>query len=406
MAGGGLANPADQFPRVFDTPLWRQYPYALATFVAGALVLSSAATSLLFLKETLKRKSDGASKTEPPMTTWEVLKAPGVAMVLYIQGHTMLLSLSYTAVSPVFMYTNVRLGGFGFSDQQIAMFLAIAGASQAFWILLVFPPLQKKFSTGTVLRGTAMAWPFFMAAYPILNEFLRNGWTLAFWIITPIAFVIGSGVAMVFGMSACRTTLHRYARLTDHSRCTTLHQRHLALSISAGDRQCVIAHCQQRRSRFRSCRRDQHLCCGYQIGLCGRSLDLVRPYSVVTRIRCCMLVLARESGRQDQEEYRRRQIGIDQPRQYRLLNLQPMSPVVGIAEVVFRHRYWTSTYVDEVAIIYASCVRLGEAGLIMHIQAHHHDWMLQGSGCVKNEDGKSEPFGRRHTAWLAVDACS
>lgn len=200
ILGGGLANPAEQFPSVFGgVPFWTTYPYVLATIVAGTVVLSSALTSLLFLKETLKRKTEDKAQVEAPMSTWQVLKSPGVPIVLYIFGHIMLLALAYTAVSPVFMYTNISLGGFSFSDQQISLFIAIGGGSQAIWMLAVFPSVQKRFGTGTLLRWCAAAWPFFMAVYPIMNEFLREGWTTAFWVLGPIMIVLGSSVAMAFG---------------------------------------------------------------------------------------------------------------------------------------------------------------------------------------------------------------
>lgn len=181
-------------------PFFEKYPYALSSYAAGAVVLSSAIASL-FLKETLKRKVEGQSAAESPLTTWEVLKSPGVPMVLYIYGHVMLLSLAYTAMNPVFMFTHVKLGGFGFSDQKIALFIALAGASQAMWMLLFFPALQRNFGTGAVLRGCSSVWPVLMGVYPVMNEFLRHGWTLAFWIVAPICVVLGSGVAMSFGKS-------------------------------------------------------------------------------------------------------------------------------------------------------------------------------------------------------------
>lgn len=136
------------------------------------------------------------------MSTWEVLNSPGVPIVLYIFGHTMLLALAYTAIAPVFQYTSISLGGFGFSDQWIAIFIAIAGASQSLWMLLAFPPLQKRFGTGNLLRACAVAWPFFMACYPVLNEMLRHGYVTAFWVVTPITLALGSGVAMAFGTSS------------------------------------------------------------------------------------------------------------------------------------------------------------------------------------------------------------
>lgn len=111
----------------------------------------------------------------------------------------MLLGLAYTAVSPVFLYTDVQNGGYGFTDQQIALYLAGAGASQAMWMLLAFPPLQRRFGTGNVLRGCAVAWPLFMAAFPVGNELLRHKSYSLFWILFVTTMIGGSGVSMGFG---------------------------------------------------------------------------------------------------------------------------------------------------------------------------------------------------------------
>lgn len=198
-AGGGLANPAEQFPKLFGrVDFFVNYPYALATIVAGTICTTAALASFIGLSETLQRRGDTKSKENPPMSTWDVLKAPGVPNVLFIYGYTMLLALAYTAVSPVFLFTSIGHGGLQFSPQWISVFLAIAGASQALWMLLVFPPLQNRTSTGFVLRACAVAWPFMFASFPIINELLRHGWTTLFWILGPISLVIGSGVSMSF----------------------------------------------------------------------------------------------------------------------------------------------------------------------------------------------------------------
>jgi len=133
------------------------------------------------------------------MSTWEILKAPGVGIVLYIFGHTMLLALAYTAVSPVFLFTDVSKGGLGFSDPQIAGFLAVAGASQAAWMLLAFPYLQGKFGTGNLLRGCAIVWPFMMASFPVMNEIHRQDLMPLFWVLLAVGLIGGSGVSMAFG---------------------------------------------------------------------------------------------------------------------------------------------------------------------------------------------------------------
>ncbi|KAK4992993.1 hypothetical protein LTR66_000933 [Elasticomyces elasticus] len=132
------------------------------------------------------------------MTTLQIIKSPGVATVLFIYGHTMLLGLAFTAVIPVFLFTQPSLGGCGFSPQLISIFLAVAGGSQALWILLAFPPLQHRFSTGAVLRICAIIWPFMFALFPIGNEFLRHNLKIPFWILVAINSIGGSGVSMAF----------------------------------------------------------------------------------------------------------------------------------------------------------------------------------------------------------------
>jgi hypothetical protein len=101
-------------------------------------------------------------------------------------------------VAPVFWYTSVEKGGFGFSELEIALFLGLAGASQAIWTLLVFPPLQHRVGTGGILRICAVAWPIFFFANPFGNIFLRNGWNVAFWAIVPAGNAFGAGVSMAF----------------------------------------------------------------------------------------------------------------------------------------------------------------------------------------------------------------
>jgi MFS family permease len=201
FTGGGLANPATLYPGTFGgVKFFEDYPYALATFTAGVVCLTATLSSLLFLKETLHRgPGSNDAKQTPPLTTLEVLNSPGVKPVLFIFGHTMLLALGYTAMSPVFLYTHINHGGLEFKPQQISYFIALAGISQSLWMLLVFPPLQRKIGTGAVLRICAAAWPIMMAVYPLLNEFARRGWFTAMWTVGAANIIMGSGVAMAFG---------------------------------------------------------------------------------------------------------------------------------------------------------------------------------------------------------------
>jgi hypothetical protein len=151
------------------------------------------------------------------MTMWELMKSPGVAIVIYIYSHIILQALAFTSsklhffpspkpaiakprltVNPVTQYIPIHLGGYGFSPKLISLSLALAGASQALWMILGFPYLQRKTSTGTVLRICCIAWPIEMACYPLLNELLRANLRAAFWTAGASTVVLGSGVAMSF----------------------------------------------------------------------------------------------------------------------------------------------------------------------------------------------------------------
>lgn len=52
MVGGMLAAPAEQYPAVFgNIQFFKDYPYALPTFVTGLIGLSAAIISAIFVKE-------------------------------------------------------------------------------------------------------------------------------------------------------------------------------------------------------------------------------------------------------------------------------------------------------------------------------------------------------------------
>ncbi|KAK8227246.1 MFS transporter, partial [Phyllosticta capitalensis] len=203
LIGGALTNPADQLPSLFgNSRFLREYPYSLPGFVIGGIAWTALLANAFFTKETLKRKTAGGATNEAkPMSTWEVLRAPGVGTVLMLYFWTMILALSFTAVLPVFLFTRPELGGYGFSPVQISLYMALLGISQTLWVLLVFPPLQRRYSTGAVFRGCALAWPAMFVAYPLASVLLRLHYVRAFWTVAIANGVVGSGVAMAYTCS-------------------------------------------------------------------------------------------------------------------------------------------------------------------------------------------------------------
>lgn len=204
LVGGALADPAHQYPRTFGTvQFFLDYPYSLSSFVVAGIGFSGAFTAALFLKETLEKRDppteDGVvNPKDEPLSILEILKAPGVLMVLYVYCYIMLLAISYTAIFPVYLFTPIALGGFGLVPYQISIMITIIGASQAFWLLVIFPPLQHRFGTNAVIRGCATAYPICFALLPVGNILLRHGAVTVFWATVPAFFALYSGVSMSF----------------------------------------------------------------------------------------------------------------------------------------------------------------------------------------------------------------
>jgi MFS family permease len=211
LIGGALADPARQYPALFgNVRFFLDYPYALPSIAVGVIGLTAVAVTALYVEETLVKPPGGgganpneeAAAPKPAKhTTRTLLHSPGVPIVLYTYGHIMLLAYSYTAIVPVFWFTKIHLGGFGFSPLEISLLMGTNGLAQAVWILLVFPPLQHRVGTNGVLRLCAAAYPVFLALCPALNLLRRAGTPAAetaFWVLGPAGLAIGCGVSMSF----------------------------------------------------------------------------------------------------------------------------------------------------------------------------------------------------------------
>jgi len=114
---------------------------------------------MLFVKETLHIHGDRKKTAKSNMSTWELVKYPGVMRVLVVYNYVMLMAFTFTAVFPVAQYTPISMGGLGFTTELIAACTALNGASQAAWLLIAFPLLHKRIGTGRVLWLCASAWP-------------------------------------------------------------------------------------------------------------------------------------------------------------------------------------------------------------------------------------------------------
>ncbi|BDD60732.1 hypothetical protein MPDQ_004639 [Monascus purpureus] len=213
LLGGALADPVHQYPSAFGAlRFFEDYPYALSSLVVALVGATAAVTSACFVSETLKKEPAAADRdneeavSDAPahsgdLSTWQLLRSPGVGIVIYTYGHIMVLAFAYTAIVPVFWFTPTHLGGYGFTPLQISLMMGLSGAAQAAWLLLVFPPLQQRIGSNGVIRFCAFAYPWFFLFCPLGNVLLRLGTEAsvkAFWVFAPTMLVIGCGVSMSF----------------------------------------------------------------------------------------------------------------------------------------------------------------------------------------------------------------
>ncbi|KAM0259838.1 hypothetical protein ACHAQJ_003082 [Trichoderma viride] len=207
IIGGTLADPTEQFPGLFGgIPLLEQYPYILAGAAITFFSVISIVLSMLYLEETLEPETltttTGTPSARPHrLSTLELLKAPGVAIVIWVYTHVMFLAFAFTAILPVVLFTPIDLGGVQFSPFRISVWMAIQGASQATWLIVAFPMLQRRVGTKGSLSACVAVYPLFFAGYIAMNLLLRIGTepsAAAFWVVAFVVAFIGPGVSMAF----------------------------------------------------------------------------------------------------------------------------------------------------------------------------------------------------------------
>ncbi|KAH8158108.1 hypothetical protein CIB48_g10138 [Xylaria polymorpha] len=170
LLGGALADPARLYPRVFKG-VWffDEFPYALSSLVIGVVGLTAVITSAL----------------HRAIQLW-----PRNAARIRVHGRRA--RLLGDARRP----RRARV-----SPLQISLFMGLTGLSQAIWLLLVFPPLQRRMGTNGVMRLCGGAYPFFLGLMPLLNLVLRphtSAGNTTFWILAPTLLSLGPGVSMAF----------------------------------------------------------------------------------------------------------------------------------------------------------------------------------------------------------------
>ncbi|XWW94153.1 hypothetical protein V2A60_002095 [Cordyceps javanica] len=198
IIGGTLTNPTQQYPGLFGSCTWlRENPYALPGLAVGAMSAAAALASLFFLHETQDTSEDTPSS---PMPTFELIKAPGVAVTLAVYAQSKVLAVAVSAILPVYLYTPIALGGMHLSPVDISIYMTVQGASQIFWLLVAFPLLNQRLGTYRLLSAIATSYGPVFVGYIVMNAMLRSAGDVVhewLWLgVAPAMVLLGSAVIM------------------------------------------------------------------------------------------------------------------------------------------------------------------------------------------------------------------
>ncbi|PCH36125.1 MFS general substrate transporter [Wolfiporia cocos MD-104 SS10] len=190
LIGGTFSNPAEEFPRWFDTPFWRAYPYFLPCLVTASIALVALLLAVFVLEETLpaKRRShklpsshsiDEEAHGHPPPSSAKplgvrtLLSLPVIRMVCLSSGALAFVAGFFNTVFVLQAYTPVSQGGLALKPSEIGQALAVMGTVSIF-LKLGMPALLRRLGVLTMFRICMRSWPITFAAMILLSVIARQ----------------------------------------------------------------------------------------------------------------------------------------------------------------------------------------------------------------------------------------
>ncbi|PPQ78552.1 hypothetical protein CVT25_011824 [Psilocybe cyanescens] len=215
LIGGALANPAEQFPGLFDYTFFKDYPYFLPCFITGLLAFIVGVLTALYLEETLPRKRTGrpvslpyenctstvqntspqissqvtfqpqlesitVEDASPPMSIAQLLRIPVIRALTFSGVALCFTATSFDALFVLFCYTPIRLGGLNFPASYIGYSLAIAGTSSILIQISCLPTLLIRVNHAKLYNICMFFWPAAYLALPLLNVIARRDIALGY----------------------------------------------------------------------------------------------------------------------------------------------------------------------------------------------------------------------------------
>ncbi|PFH51079.1 hypothetical protein AMATHDRAFT_59768 [Amanita thiersii Skay4041] len=198
IIGGHLSRPHDHFPGTFTSKFWVEHPYFLPCAVVAGILLLVFLISVVFLKETAPGRSRGrvdgngvaALTTEKPVPFRDVLVYP-VLISVANYGALCFLSITLSALLPLFFAMPPSLGGLGASPAMIGYVFSASSALNGIFQTLFFARIVRRFGERRVLITALLMYPMIFLWFPITSIVSRNdGPKWLIWMLLVILLVL------------------------------------------------------------------------------------------------------------------------------------------------------------------------------------------------------------------------
>ncbi|CAE7145906.1 unnamed protein product [Rhizoctonia solani] len=242
--GGFLSHPAERYPHLFGFELFRRYPYLLPCLAGSTFSTAGLVAGVLFLEETLPKDSrpeerrpllpskprtysqpssaptNGTNPQLPPLdgpAANDNIFTPYIRKILISYGFMAYVTTSINALTVLWLYTPIRVGGIGFSSAEIGVTLALSGLLGTGIIVIGFPPLEQRVGALSLYRFSMVMQLLNILVFPLGHAFAIAGGQNGSYFGVGIMLAVRCAGGMIF---PCNTLLVTRSAPSGRSRGT------------------------------------------------------------------------------------------------------------------------------------------------------------------------------------------
>jgi len=210
--GGVLSRPQEQFPTIFTSQFWADFPYFLPCVLSAAFALVAFLLIAFFFQETLCRKDrvnpdgylpgnvqDGQAVKRPKTVPIRALLTRPVLLAISNYAMLALVDMALMCMAPLYYSTPIPLGGLGLSPSAIGVYLGLFSILNGFSQLLLFPRIVRRIGTKTTLYIAMGAFIPIFIWFPVTSQIARlNGLSLPVWLAMALQLVMMAMMDMAY----------------------------------------------------------------------------------------------------------------------------------------------------------------------------------------------------------------